>query len=89
MLSLRPPLKDFMADTNLSSFIGSIAQLLPWDCKQSDIVDFIETETAQLDTSNAAAERTIEFRRKSRTALISAAVTGKIDVRGLAGKASA
>lgn len=38
----------------------------------------------QLDALTAEAQRAIELLQERRTALISAAVTGKIDVRGLA-----
>ena len=51
--------------------------------EQSEIVAFIESETAKLDALTAEAERGIELLQERRTALISAAVTGQIDVRGL------
>lgn len=52
--------------------------------EQDEIVAFIECETAKLDALTGEAERAIELLQERRTALISAAVTGKIDVRGLA-----
>lgn len=50
--------------------------------EQSEIVSHIEDETAKFDSLEAEAERAIELLQERRTALISAAVTGKIDVRG-------
>jgi type I restriction enzyme S subunit len=52
--------------------------------EQTAIVAFLETETAKCDTLTAEAQRAIDLLQERRTALISAAVTGKIDVRGLA-----
>lgn len=43
----------------------------------------LDTETAKLDTLTAEAERAIALLQERRTALISAAVTGQIDVREL------
>ena len=51
--------------------------------EQDHIVTFVKTETAKLDALTAEAERAIELLQERRAALISAAVTGKIDVRGL------
>ena len=49
--------------------------------EQSNIVTFLDAETAQLDTLTAEAERAIDLLQERRSALISATVTGKIDVR--------
>jgi type I restriction enzyme S subunit len=57
--------------------------LLPPHAEQTTIVDFLDRETTKLDTLTAEAQRGIELLKERRTALISAAVTGKIDVRGL------
>lgn len=54
---------------------------LPPIAEQLDILVFIESQTAKLDILKSEAERTIELLKERRTALISAAVTGKIDVR--------
>ncbi len=51
--------------------------------EQRDIVAFIDSQTAKLDALTAEAQRAIDLLQERRTALISAAVTGKIDVRGL------
>jgi type I restriction enzyme S subunit len=51
--------------------------------EQRAIVDFVKTETAKLDALNGAAVRAINLLRERRAALITAAVTGQIDVRHL------
>ncbi len=57
--------------------------------EQRAIVDYLDVQSGTLSRLQTEAVRAIELLRERRTALISAAVTGKIDVRGLAGKASA
>src|SRR5208337_581361 len=52
--------------------------------EQLSIVDLLHNETAKLDALTAEAQRAIDLLQERRTALISAAVTGKIDVRELA-----
>jgi type I restriction enzyme S subunit len=49
--------------------------------EQDRVADFISTETAKFDTLTAEAQRAIDLLQERRTALISAAVTGQIDVR--------
>jgi len=51
--------------------------------EQELIEQFVQERTVELDALTAEAERAIELLQERRTALISAAVTGKIDVRGL------
>lgn len=51
--------------------------------EQSMIVDFLDAETAKLDNLRAEAERAIDLLKERRSALIAAAVTGKIDVRNV------
>jgi type I restriction enzyme S subunit len=65
--------------------IEDLACTVPSVEEQSEIAQFLNQETAKLDALTAEAERGIELLQERRTALISAAVTGKIDVRGLAG----
>jgi len=55
---------------------------VPPSKEQKLIVAFLENETVKLDTLEAEANRAITLLQERRTALISAAVTGKIDVRG-------
>lgn len=54
---------------------------LPPISEQNAIVNRIEKETARIDDLNAHIEYSITLLQKKRTALISAAVIGKIDVR--------
>lgn len=51
--------------------------------EQIAIVDFLNKELGRFDALTTEAEHAIELLQERRTALISAAVTGKIDVRGL------
>lgn len=52
--------------------------------EQNLIVEFLDAELGRLDTLTTEAHRAIALLRERRAALISAAVTGKIDVRNLA-----
>ena len=63
---------------------GQITIAIPPKAEQVAIVEYLNDETSKLDTLTAEAERGIELLQERRTALISAAVTGQIDVRGLA-----
>jgi type I restriction enzyme, S subunit len=53
--------------------------------ERNEIVMFLGREIAKLEELTAEAEAGISLLQERRTALISAAVTGKIDVRGLVG----
>lgn len=55
---------------------------LPDVDEQRAIADFLDRETAKIDQMAAKAEAAIERLQEYRTALITAAVTGKVDVRG-------
>jgi type I restriction enzyme S subunit len=57
--------------------------------EQCAIVALLETQVTQFDTLTAEAQRAIDLLQERRTALISAAVTGQIDVRALAGRKAA
>jgi type I restriction enzyme S subunit len=50
-------------------------------CEQTAIAQFLDHETARFDTLTTEAQRAIDLLQERRTALISAAVTGQIDVR--------
>jgi type I restriction enzyme S subunit len=58
--------------------------VVPPSDEQLAIAAFLDAETACHDLLIAEATRAIDLLQERRTALISAAVTGKIDVRGLA-----
>lgn len=62
---------------------------LPPTEEQAGIVEELQARCGEFDSLISEAQRAIELLQERRTALISAAVTGKIDVRGLARKASA
>lgn len=55
--------------------------------EQTAIATFLDLETTKIDTLIAKAQQAIALQKEHRTALISAAVTGKIDVRNIACKA--
>jgi type I restriction enzyme S subunit len=50
--------------------------------EQAEIVEFLDHQMAKIDTLTLKAESGVQLLQERRTALISAAVTGKIDVRG-------
>ncbi len=54
---------------------------LPTIDEQREIVDHIESRIQSLNTLTTEAERAIELLKEHRSALIAAAVTGKVDVR--------
>lgn len=57
--------------------------LLPSKKEQGTIITFLETETEKFDALTLEANRAVALLQERRSALISAAVTGKIDVRTL------
>ncbi|OJA40219.1 restriction endonuclease subunit S [Burkholderia ubonensis] len=71
--------------TNLASISSSnimeLPVLVPPAQEQRDILLFVNDETAKLDALKAEAEHAINLLKERRSALIAAAVTGKIDVR--------
>jgi type I restriction enzyme S subunit len=62
---------------------------LPSPQEQQAILDAVSVEAAAFDSLVKETERAIALLKERRSALISAAVTGKIDVRGLAQRAEA
>jgi type I restriction enzyme S subunit len=62
-------------------FMSNMSLVIPPRDEQQAIASFLDTETANFDTLTAEANRAIELLKERRSALISAAVTGKIDVR--------
>ncbi|MBH1971988.1 hypothetical protein FK216_11910 [Moraxellaceae bacterium AER2_44_116] len=55
---------------------------IPPLAEQTTIVAFLDQETAKIDNLIQQAQKATTLLQERRTALISAAVTGKIDVRG-------
>ncbi len=74
--------------TNLASISSTnlmeLPVILPPESEQHAILAFIADQTARFDTLTTEAQRAIALLQERRTALISAAVTGQIDVRGAA-----
>lgn len=62
--------------------IGNIPIALPLPREQKVISEFLDDETAKIDVMMNKIHKGIDRLKEYRTALISAAVTGKIDVRG-------
>ena len=68
--------------TRLASFIWSICNLpFPPASEQRAIVEYLVSKTAEIDGMISKVETVIKRLQEYRTALITAAVTGKIDVR--------
>ena len=65
------------------SIILEMQLALPSIAEQQVIVEFLNHQTAQLDTLTQEAQTAIALLQERRTALISAAVTGKMDVRAV------
>ena len=59
----------------------AIPLALPPPIEQHAIADFLDRETAKIDTLVTKIETAIERLQEYRSALITTAVTGKIDVR--------
>ena len=64
-----------------ATMVGQLVVIVPPFPEQTAIVGFLETELLKFDTLTAEAQRAIDLLQERRTALISAAVTGQIDVR--------
>jgi type I restriction enzyme S subunit len=76
--------KDFFNKVELGlGEVADIDMVIPPLADQVAIVAHLDTELAKFDTLTAEAQRAIDLLQERRTALISAAVTGQIDVRGV------
>lgn len=64
-----------------TEFLADYPVAIPPLAEQNKIVAYIEVQTAQIDALITEQKRLIERLKEYRTALISAAVTGKIDVQ--------
>ena len=63
--------------------IGNLAVPIPSAREQGHIAAYLSGVTCRIDALTHEAQKAIQLLQERRTALISAAVTGKIDVRGL------
>ena len=70
-----------------SSLLGFYLSVPP-KSEQLEICAYLDNQTEKLDTLTTEAQRAIDLLQERRTALVSAAVTGQIDVRGLAAVAT-
>jgi len=64
--------------------IGNISIPIPPLPEQQAIADYLDRETAKIDTLISETEDTITLMQERRSALISAVVTGKLMVPGVA-----
>jgi type I restriction enzyme S subunit len=64
--------------------LGNLPVPVPPLNKQRQLVATLDEQTAQIDTLLKETERFIELSKERRAALITAAVTGQVDVRGMA-----
>jgi type I restriction enzyme S subunit len=67
-------------DLRYSQFVLVPLPIVPLD-EQAAIANYLNRETVRLDSLVQSIQQAIDKLREYRTALISAAVTGKIDVR--------
>ncbi|KVN74616.1 restriction endonuclease subunit S [Burkholderia ubonensis] len=61
--------------------LNAVTLAVPPMREQEDLLAFLDEETTKLDQLKSEAERAIDLLKERRSALIAAAVTGKIDVR--------
>ncbi len=92
LLSSRPVKKEYsILATGTSSSMRNLTQEsvlrmpvpLPPLPEQKQISDYLDRETARIDALITEAEETIDLMKEHRSALISAAVTGKVKVPGV------
>jgi restriction endonuclease S subunit len=68
---------------NISQFtIANLVLSVPGIREQEAIVSYLKIETAKIDKLISVIQEAIKKLKEYSTALVSAAVTGKIDVRG-------
>lgn len=76
-----PSVRERSVDFRNWSMLARIPLSLPSPVEQRAAVAEIKSQTARIDTLVGEAERLIELAKERRSALITAAVTGQIDVR--------
>jgi type I restriction enzyme S subunit len=92
-LMLSQPFVNLMVDESMRVAMPKVNRETLYACRvaipplrqQEAIVSYIRVATERYDALTAQANLAIELLQERRSALISAAVTGKIDVRGLVG----
>jgi len=67
-----------------NEFFKNFVLVIPGKEEQEEIVEFLDRQVKQIDVLINKCNQAIELMKERRTALISAAVTGKIDVRNMA-----
>ena len=80
---------DGLANNLPQSKLRGFVLALPPVEEQAEVLEEVSTRCDEYDALKAQAERAITLLQERRSALISAAVTGRIDVRGLAGSEAA
>jgi type I restriction enzyme, S subunit len=70
-----------LANNIAQQVVRDLIVVLPDRSEQEAIVGFLDRETARFDALVASVRQAIDHLNEFRTALVSAAVTGKIDVR--------
>jgi type I restriction enzyme S subunit len=63
--------------------LNSFETPLPSASEQTEIASYLDNQTQKIDTLIEKSQQTIALLKEGKTALISSAVTGKIDVRGI------
>jgi type I restriction enzyme S subunit len=85
--AMKPHLDSYTFGATIKTIgMGDLKKLVttvPPTQEQAEIVRFIDMETAKLDALTSEADRAIALLKERRSALITAAVTGQIDVRGV------
>lgn len=76
-----PNVRERSVDFRNWGMLARIPLMLPSADEQRAVVPEVQTQTSRINTLIAEAERFIELSRERRAALITAAVTGQIDVR--------
>ncbi|MEI6375963.1 MAG: restriction endonuclease subunit S [bacterium] len=71
-----------------SEIIANIAVVLPSIAQQKDVMAYLDNELGKFNTLTTEAQKAIDLLQERRSALISAAVTGQIDVRTILQKAA-
>lgn len=60
--------------------VAALTLFVPSLTEQREIADYVDRETAKIDKLSSKAERFVELARERRSALITAAVTGQIEI---------